>query len=83
MDYFYPHVMVFCKKDEDGKWVIDDLKMRFDYLLDIELLDAIIEACKADKERYPTNEIRDAFRAKWEKEDEIKAIERARIEKAR
>jgi len=81
MDGFYPQVMVFCKKDDSGKWIVNSLDINYDYLLDIELLDAIIDACKADKERYPTNEIRDAFRAKWEKEDEIKDIERARIEK--
>ncbi len=83
MNGFYPQVMVFCKKDDSGKWIVNGLEINYDYLLDIELLDAIIEACKVDKERYPTNEIRDAFRAKWEKEDEIKAIEKARIEKER
>jgi len=75
------HVIAFCEKDESGAWKVEGIQAENTPLLEIELLDAIIDACKKDKKRYPTNEIREAFMAKWEKEDEQKEMDRQRLER--
>jgi len=75
--------MFHVNRNESGEITVSQPSGNFVYLVDIEILDKIIESCKASKRKYPTNEIREAFCAKWEKEAEIKYQEKERAEKER
>lgn len=68
-------------RNENGEITVGHPSGNYVYLVDIEILDKIIESCKASKKKYPTNEIREAFSAKWEREAEVAYQEKQRIEK--
>ena len=80
---FTDTVMFSVTRNENGEYLVSEPRGNYCYLFDIEILEKIIESCKKDKKKYPTNEIREAFSAKWEKEAEIKHQEKERAEKER
>lgn len=76
-------VMFSVKKDANGEYIVSEPQGNYLYLIDIKILDKIIESCKMDKKQYPTNEIREAFSAKWERDAEIEQQKRDSIERER
>lgn len=71
MRHRYAGSVIFTiTENENGETEVGEPCTNFGYLIDIEIVEKIIESCKRNKKKFPTNEIRDAFNAKWQMEDE-------------
>lgn len=76
------HVVFNLVKEEGGEWKCSSPHDSSGFLLEISIIDAIIKACKDNKRKYKSDEIREAMNAKWYLEDEAEGNRQREIDRS-